>query len=363
MAEAEYRMKRDGWMRVQQSKIAKGIPMRTCFGYQRGPEGRLVPHPDQAPWVTRIFDWRANRTGWREIAARLNDEGAPAPSSKSKRWTPTTVRDLVQRRTYLGEVWHDRDREHVHKGAHEPLVDEVTFAVANSVPAKRYDRHRQHLLAGLLRCAGCRYKLKATTSQPRGGAEYVSYICRGDHAGGRCPAPVRLTELQLLPILRRTWIREANLLGKRFRLVGANGEVTRLRDELAVLEAQYQTWIDDEDMRADDPAEWREGRKRRKGRVDDKREELRVALAAADAAHAPTEVVASWPEERGDQRQLLDSTFQMVFLRDGPEPLEHRLRAFVVGEVAPSVPVPGQSFDLRPFVWDDDPVRAGEATA
>jgi DNA invertase Pin-like site-specific DNA recombinase len=361
MAEWEYGLKRDGFIRIQQECIADGIPMRTCFGYKRGPDRRLVPDAVEAPWVKRIFSWRCERMGWRAIADRLNAEGAPPPSEKSKAWTATTVRNLVERRTYLGEVWHDKERENVHRGAHEPLVDEVTFMAANSIPAERYDRHRHHLLAGLLRCAGCRYKIKATTAKPRGGAEYVSYICRGTHGGGKCPDPVRVTELQLVPLLRREFMREANLIGKRFRQVSMDSGVTRLRDEVTVLERRYESWVHDEDLREDDHTVWREGRKERKAALEAKREQLSTAMRAANMKNAPTEVEASWPEESAEQRKLLQAVFEQVWLRGGADALGDRIHVIPKGAATPEVPVPGKVFDLRPFVWHDDPVRAGEA--
>ncbi len=360
LAEAEWRMKRDGFLRVQQDRIAKGIPMRTCFGYARGPERRLIPHQEEAPWVPVIFGWRVEGLGYREIAIRLNKQGAPPPSAKSKRWSPSTVGSLLQRRTYLGEVWHDASREYVTKGAHEPLIDEVTFALANAVPTKRKEPKRRYLLSGLLRCAGCRSSLAVNTGGV-GGA--ISYYCKNERAGGDCQERARATERQLVPVLRREFIREANLVGKRFRMVQTDSEVRRVRAELEHLEAHYQSWLRDEDFREIDPGAWREGAKERKAKVDARREELSVALKVANTASAPTEVEALWPDEPAEQRKLLQAVFQMVFLRSGPEPLGERVHVIPKGAPAPQVPVPGKVFDVRPFVWDHNPLRAREPLA
>jgi site-specific DNA recombinase len=52
-------------------------PMKASMGATRA---RLVPDPERAPWVTRIFDWRAwEKLSVAGIARRLTELGAPAP--------------------------------------------------------------------------------------------------------------------------------------------------------------------------------------------------------------------------------------------------------------------------------------------
>jgi len=52
-------------------------PMKASMGATRA---RLIPHPDQAGWVTRIFDWRVyEKLSVSGIARRLTEQGAPPP--------------------------------------------------------------------------------------------------------------------------------------------------------------------------------------------------------------------------------------------------------------------------------------------
>lgn len=367
MAQDEWESKREELMRVAQTKIRNGIPMRTCFGYCRGPHGRLVPDPVEAPWVPRVFDWRVAGIGWREIAFRLNEANAPAPSKKGKLWTPTTVRDVIGRRTYLGEVWHDAKRETVTVGAHEPLVDDLTFTRANRVQAgQRFERHRHHLLAGVLHCAGCRYKMKATTAMPRRGdgdrTEYVSYICRGSHGGGRCPDPARVTELQLEPLLRRQAIRMWNVSGKVFAQQRQDSTIQRLRDEADILQARYERHWRDEELRDLDRAGWMAIAVEMKADAEAKREELSLQLKALNAEQTEATRVPEWPATPEGQRVMLQSAFEMVFLRGASGALDSsRLHLIAKGSPTPDVPMPGKVFDSRPFLWTDDtPARTGE---
>ena len=45
------------------------------------------------------------------------------------------------------------------------------------------------LLSGVLRCAGCSYILKPDTMKGRDSSKLRLYRCRGERAGGKCPAP------------------------------------------------------------------------------------------------------------------------------------------------------------------------------
>jgi len=365
MAQDEWEMKREEFMRVQQAKIKKGIPMRTCFGYLRGPLGTLVPCPVQSPWVPVIFEWRIAGLGWREIAHRLNtDPTAPAPSKKSRSWTPTTVRDLIGRRTYLGEVWHDKERKNVTQDAHQPLIDELDWLRANRVMGgQRFERHRHHLLSGLLYCAGCRYKMKAGTSKPRGEAEYVSYFCRGTHGGGECADPARVTELQLLPILRRDWLRTANAEGKVFQARGNDEQLQRVEAELDILEERYQRHLRDDDARDEDEKSWQAGRREKKAARDTKLDEKSDILRALHAEHPTGRQPMGWTDDPVGQRVLLKETFSGVFLR-GREGALDASRVKIIGswEQMPNVPTPGKVFDARPLTWTGEaPARAGEA--
>ncbi len=136
----------------------------------------LVPDPVKAPVVRRVFDLYARkRLGTRTIAQKLRDEGAPAPSAG---WGHPGVHWIINNATYAGKIrWRDK----VFDGAHEPLVDEFTFAKAQAIMrehAKRRGNASDFLLSGLLRCGKCSKAYIGMSANGNGG-RYHYYACIG----------------------------------------------------------------------------------------------------------------------------------------------------------------------------------------
>ena len=93
---------------------------------------------------------------------------------------------MISNRVYVGEA---RSGQNVKPNAHPAIVSEAEWQAAQSArslaPARSTDGA---LLAGLLRCAGCRYVIKPDSMPDRDGERLRLYRCRGEHAAGRCPA-------------------------------------------------------------------------------------------------------------------------------------------------------------------------------
>jgi DNA invertase Pin-like site-specific DNA recombinase len=349
MAQDEWEQRRDEIMRVHRTKISQGKPMRAPFGYMKDPDtGKLVRDPVQAPWVVRIFEWAAEGKGFREIARLLNsDPAAPPPTKKTSHWTPTTVRDLVKRRTYLGEVWHDRTRSVVKKGAHKELVSELLYARANMPKGERRDPRGKHTLAGLLRCANCRHMLKAIPTRGR-----VMYGCRRHSAAGPCPEPVLVNEANIIPLLHREAIRLWNVEGKEFGTVNRNPLVERARDELTILKERYKSWMHDDETRTFDREAWEEERNARKAAVDAAKEQLQTAMQAGLGAANSTEP-AAMPTDPAELREMLLAAFETVFLRPRAKVASDML-VIPKGATVPEVPRRGKVFNPTPVVFPQD---------
>ena len=70
---------------------------------------RLLPDPERAPWVTRIFEWRVYEVISADtIAQRLHRQGAP--SKDGKPWTPGGVYSILRNPKYTGRVVIGRTR-------------------------------------------------------------------------------------------------------------------------------------------------------------------------------------------------------------------------------------------------------------
>src|SRR5262245_59091630 len=104
----------------------------TCFGYDNVPvvdstgrrshvERRI--NESEARVVRRIFDLCARGTGYTRIAKLLNADREPAPRPKRTRpagWEPSSVKEVLDRPMYLGELTWNRTRKCDDRGQKRP---------------------------------------------------------------------------------------------------------------------------------------------------------------------------------------------------------------------------------------------------
>ena len=172
-----------------------GIAIRPPYGYMRNaqPDGslvlpgehpkRLVPHPEQAPIVRRIYAMRAQGARWPAVAQWLEAEGIESPTGRPL-WTESTLSTLVRNRAYLGEVRVGGDVT----GKHDPLVDPETFELAQPTSGViRTGRNIAGIAGGLIVCASCERPLSVSGRGVKGN---TFYACRRRSSGGRCERPV-----------------------------------------------------------------------------------------------------------------------------------------------------------------------------
>ena len=178
---------KESWATSARKAIERGVHISPApyFGYYKGKDGRLVPSPE-APLAIEVFERRGiHREPWAEIAKWLNEV---APREKGQ-WIAATVQRLCGNRVYRGEASRyvkqniDGRDPIINHDAHPALVSEELWRSSQMVrnATGRKDPPAL-LLSGLLRCAGCRYRM-SKGSGPRG---EVLYRCRGAHASGQC---------------------------------------------------------------------------------------------------------------------------------------------------------------------------------
>ena len=199
-------------------KFVGGLP---CFGYMRDPldKGHLIPNPDTAPIVKKIFKWRADDIGPTEIANRLNKANVITPSGYKKtnyssrlidrdNWNISTVKKILTNRVYTGDlVQHTQTKVNykskkkitldeklwiIVENTHEPLVDKDTFEYVNTL-RKRNTRNyeiktnrEKRLLEGKLFCKECKNRLTVLYRKKQ---DYWSVNCNRysrDPIRGRC---------------------------------------------------------------------------------------------------------------------------------------------------------------------------------
>lgn len=157
------------------------------YGYQKDPadKNHLLPDPETAPVVRRIFALVIEGNTFTSIARTLSSEGILKPSAyrdvtpKTLNSTPTdwhlcTIKHIIRNRVYLGKTVYGKTRKVSYKskltvnvpedeyiivdGTHEPLVSQETWDLANDI-ANRHKKPSANgeisIFAGLLRCAEC----------------------------------------------------------------------------------------------------------------------------------------------------------------------------------------------------------------
>jgi len=160
------------------------------YGYKLDPADKyhLVPDPDTAPVVQRIYALFLTGETRTHIAHLLMQEQVPCPARTkgmtgrrfTGEWTPTTIKRILTLPTYYGAVTqHTREMVSykVHKarfldstdwivveGTHEGLVTKVDFLQAQKLLENRSytaPDAQAHRLTGLVYCADCGGKLFA----------------------------------------------------------------------------------------------------------------------------------------------------------------------------------------------------------
>ena len=205
----------------EKRKNGKFVGSLPCFGYMRDPldKGHLIPNPDTAPIVKKIFKWRADGIGPTEIANRLNKANVITPSEYKKtnyssrlidrdNWNISTVKKILTNRVYTGDlVQHTQTKVNykskkkitldeklwiIVENTHESLVDKDTFEYVNTL-RKRNTRNyevktnrEKRLLEGKLFCKECKNRLTVLYRKKQ---DYWSVNCNRysrDPVRGRC---------------------------------------------------------------------------------------------------------------------------------------------------------------------------------
>lgn len=174
--------------RALEGKVMATYP---TYGYKKDPENKnhYIVDETVAPNVKRIFALAKEGNTPTEIGKILTEEKVPVPSevvgnnhtrqgAVKRGWNRNTVVKILQNVTYLGWVSNcntkkvnyqskkmliiPKEDRIIRKGMHEPLVDEATFNLVQSmIESRKSTRVKSYdwLLKGLICCKECGKKL------------------------------------------------------------------------------------------------------------------------------------------------------------------------------------------------------------
>jgi len=296
---------REGFATATSRAVARGVHIANSVppGFDRVDQ-RLVPNAD-APAIRELFERRAAGQGASALARWL-DTAIPRPNGEV--WTPAHVSRLLTMRVFLGEAHYG---EHRNTNAHEPIVTADLFDAAGRARAPAPPRsERTHLLAGIVRCAGCRYLM--TPAKSGRNHDTLVYRCRERHTAGRCPAPASITRR----LVEGYVVRQAQnvMAGGEVRGSAASAELESTLARLAVVTAARDEFAADIDARSilgDGP--WRAALRARAEAVTDAELEAE-ALRGANVAGSID--LGEWEDfDTAERRQVLANLTDGVFVR------------------------------------------------
>lgn len=352
LAEFERERITEGWDATVQNAVARGVwPHSTPFGYLKGEDKRLVPHPVNAAYLQGIFERRLTGDTWADIARWLNQEGIQP--GRAKNWTGVTVRDLIRNECYLGVVWAMGYRNET---AHEPLIGKADFIAAQNVNGIEQGANkggRGQLLSGLVRCASCGYSMRASSYGPKG-KQTRQYTCKIHHGSGDCPAPANVNASTIEP-----WV-EAQFFEYVANIsVYASDDAPELHEaELAVdnAEADLRLYRDDVNVqRALGPAMFVEGLTARANALTEAKSALDDARRNVTGVDLPDVATLTdvWPDlDLRERRRLLGSAMDFVAVRKGAKGnMDERGHVYWKGTGPTDLSRKGRTVPLRTFDW------------
>ena len=208
---------------------------------------KLVPNPEEAPRVRRVFELFVETGSSTEAARRLQSEGATSKSGRLL--NKSDVYKLLNLRTYVGEVEH---KGQVYPGLHEAIVPRQLWDRAHAIlqvsPRARAAQNRQHtpaLLKGLI--YGLDGRALSPTHSRKNGRLYRYYVAqrvlKGEEGGAGLVRRVAASQVeqavlgQLHALLRQPEVVAGTWLAARAEVPEvAEGEV---REALSRLEALW----------------------------------------------------------------------------------------------------------------------------
>jgi DNA invertase Pin-like site-specific DNA recombinase len=212
-------------------------------GYDRGPDGRLVPNAD-ADAVGEAFRMRAAGASYTAIAGYLTTARVhPRPGKQgafTKGWSRSGVSHLLRNRVYLGELAAGGA---INPDAHEAIVDKATFTAARRPIRARPVRESRHpfLLTKMTRCAGCGAALVGVMAHPHGRDRKAYPIYRCQTRGCPDQASVTATKLEAY-VLERLLGLFATIPTEATVADDDGGELARLEARREELEREVDAW-------------------------------------------------------------------------------------------------------------------------
>lgn len=172
------------------------------YGYKRV-DKKLVPDPQTAPNVRKMFEWYVHFGTPKLVSRRLKAEGILRFPEKGIAWNTVMVATALRNCVYAGKVPY---KDEQFDGQHEAIIPaplwEKAQALLNAAAKQPPHIRRTNspaLLTGLMRCGHCGDALSHTwTAKAKNGSRYAYYTCRKDQRRAVSTCPIRAIPAQVI---------------------------------------------------------------------------------------------------------------------------------------------------------------------
>lgn len=328
---ANYQLDRitENWDKVHDHMHAEGRPHGDApAGYLKVPKGEpnwgtLTVDPEIGPLVTWCFERVAAGEPKQRVMEEAQRRGLPLKSRGA-------FSNLMRNRVYLGEVRSGTRPPKIN--AHEALTTPALHAACQKPRKGGAAAPRDHLLTGLVRCAGCGYSMTYNAA-----LKAPSWECHNKAGIHRCTNSAAITNRKLEPYIVELWKRYTGLV---FQAAIETADLADLEAATLTAEDDLREWFQNTAAQRADKAMWGEELERRTAIRDKADRELDAARAKAgmvSRADLPADFTLEdlWNElerrgKKRDQRKLLAEfiTAIKVTKAGGPGvniPVEHRV--------------------------------------
>ena len=231
------------------------------FGYMKDADGRLVPHPEQAPALVKCFEMAAQNYTFADIFRYLNDSGFTPPNARKHGFNFQSIYILLRNTLVIDKfVWDDIVIQPYNNC--RIISDELFEAVQHRLNSSKrkgvvnMTRSTKYVLTGKVYCGSCGKLFYGSSGTSRNKERHYYYKCGGSNRNVKtCSMPsVQRDALEntiykrVLDMLHNdkvlhTIAREAmdlmtcnedeGLLEKKKRLTQANAEADKIVDAIA----------------------------------------------------------------------------------------------------------------------------------
>jgi DNA invertase Pin-like site-specific DNA recombinase len=359
-AEEELDARRAVWSSSREKAVARGVHVasRTPTGYRKRKDGRLEPDAKAVKTIRELFARRARGEGWTALARFLDERGLRGPYA-NKTWTPSAVAKMIANPVYIGQA---RSGRHVNDSAHEPLVTRAEWEAAQDVNGRPSSTPRNGeglLLAGLIRCAGCRTVMKPDSMKDRDGSRLGLYRCRRRSAAGKCPAPATIMARVVDPYVETRFLEALGPAGPLADVSASTDAFDTASRRVKEAERELDDYIAVNLVSIVGQEHFRAGVELRQTELEEAKAELREARQAtafAEALELTGSLEGDWPAlSVSERKHLLTAAVDAVMVRSGRAvPVQDRVLVLWRGQGPDDLPRRGRRVPLASFPWPDE---------